>query len=387
MGTGIVGIFAASPPAVAIAGMLVAAVLVDAVRFFWSESRDPMAQLIRSADPNPCSVGQSVTVRLVPQVDGTRGRGGRRAWVPEVTQLAETVPVPLVSGTKLRGVDAREHNAGLIYDLCPPHRGQWILGPCFATRTSALGLWKAQVTDSSTCQITVWPRTAALEVQVVAPDREGQVGAKGFLHPHQDNVTVRQYSTGDDFRRVHWRSSARRGELMTRADEPTDSDRSWVGLILPLNAAPDVRELAISLAASWILGLDIAGFEVDLACGGQVSHGSAATHLTSLAVLTNEQAGLPLRDTTPEGVSLLIVAQSATRPIPPGLILHPSRGRDRASGSASALAVVLCDTADAALTVESAGWRTLQLGSGTGLTEACARVSQVLAPVQTTRSR
>ncbi|MCL2482291.1 MAG: DUF58 domain-containing protein [Propionibacteriaceae bacterium] len=387
VGCGVAGYLVASPPAVAIGGILVAALLGDGVRFFVAESRDPMAHLARSADPNPCSVGQTLTVRVVPLVDHARARGGRRAWAPETTTMEETVPVPLVPVTKVRGVDPRDRYAGLVYDLSPAARGQWTLGPCFATRTSALGLWKAKLTDASTCQITVWPRTVAVGIPMGVADRDGEAQATRFVHPHQDNATVRQYNPGDDLRRVHWRSSARLGELMTRADEPTDSDRSWVGLILAPGTAPDVQEVAISLAASWIVGLDTAGFEVSLACGGLVRHGSAASQLTRLAVLTNEQAGLPLPQTSPDGASLLIVTQSAAGPISAESLVHPSHCYDRAAGFSSAVAVVLSDSVDDARIVEAAGWSVLLLGSRAGLEEASTRLGQVLAPRQTTGSR
>jgi uncharacterized protein (DUF58 family) len=35
----------------------------------------------------------------------------------------------------------------------------------------------------------------------------------------EDDVSIREYRRGDDLRRVHWRSTAHRGELMVRRDE------------------------------------------------------------------------------------------------------------------------------------------------------------------------
>jgi len=342
-----------SPPAGGVGVMLIAAVLIDGLRFSLVEARRPLPPLTRLAHPNPCSVGQSMTIRLVP-----------RAGSELDSSLEETLPGDLSRYVTVRPPE--RGSADLAYDVRPPRRGQWVLGPCFVTRFSSLGLWWCQVADSSTNRITAWPRTVPLDLTVLAQDREGLVGQKGYVRPHQDNATVRAYNPGDDLRRVHWRSSARQGELMTRAEEPTDTEHSWVGLFVPNSVTSPRRELAVSLAASWAVEMEAEGYAVDMACGGQTHHGTAHSHLNVLAVLSNEAAGRPLPVLPGEGAALLIMARGSTRTLSAESVPRPGRG----GTSRVNVAIVLSDSEADAQIVTSAGWDVLRLDEHVSLEEA-----------------
>jgi len=349
-----------SPPAAGVGIMLVAAILIDGLRFGVVEARKPLTGLVRSAHPNPCSVGGSMTVRLTP------GSGGAID-----SSLEETLPSELSQYVTVRPPE--RGTAALMYDVTPPRRGQWVLGPCFVMRFSSLGLWWAKVSDTSTSGITVWPRTRPLDVSMLARDREGLVGQKGYVQPHQDNTTVRMYNPGDDLRRVHWRSSARQGDLMTRAEEPTDTEHAWAALLVPASAPSSRRELAISLVASWVLEMEAEGYAVDMACGGQTHHGTAHSHLTQLAVLSNQDAARPLPTYPQEGVSLLITTRGSTRTLSSESVLRPSHARRSRS---AAIAVVLSDSDADAQIVRSAGWDVLRLEDSVGLEEAGERLAR-----------
>jgi uncharacterized protein (DUF58 family) len=92
---------------------------------------------------------------------------------------------------------------------------------------------------------------------VAVPHTSGDDPHAGADHPSalgrsgEDFYALRPYVVGDDMRRVHWKSTARRGELMVRQDE-----LPWQGRVTVLL---DVRrsghtaeslELAVSAAAS-----------------------------------------------------------------------------------------------------------------------------------------
>ncbi len=116
-----------------------------------------------------------------------------------------------------------------------------------------------------------------------------------------EDVTVREYRRGDDLRRVHWRSSARVGELMVRREEQPWQSRATVFLD---NRARSHRgqglssslESAVTAAASVALHLSQRGFMVRLTTATG-EHEATSWHmreatsnarplLESLAVLT-----------------------------------------------------------------------------------------------------
>ena len=366
----------ASGPAVALGVMLVLAVVIDGLRFAAVDARRPLAHLVRTVRPNPGPSGEPMSVSLVSPSAEDIG-----PWPVE-----ETLPAALAAGMvvhppeRFGAAQAERFGAAqavpLAYDIFPPHRGQWTLGPCTVMRFSPLGLWWTRLAGRSTSQVVAWPVVCPLAMPTLAQDREGSAGVSGFVQPHQDNATVRDYSPGDDLRRIHWRSSARRGELMTRAEEPTDSERAWVGLVVPVGTPSARRELAISLAASWLVRMEQAGFVVDLACGGELRHGGSAEHLTRLATLTNAQASLPLPPSVPEGVSLLVVARGGNKSIPTELVVRPPYGLSWRV--ASAVAMVLSDSSADSAVIEELGWRVVRVTDGVELVRAAEGLAQFM---------
>ena len=73
----------------------------------------------------------------------------------------------------------------------------------------------------STATLTVTPRTVPLPPIPLggAWTGSGDNRPRAFAIGSAEDVTVREYRRGDDLRRVHWRSSARVGELMVRREE------------------------------------------------------------------------------------------------------------------------------------------------------------------------
>lgn len=64
-----------------------------------------------------------------------------------------------------------------------------------------------------------------------------------------DFHTVREYQPGDDLRFIHWKSTARRGELVVREMEEEHGGDVAMSLLLPPEAPEDLRERAVRVAA------------------------------------------------------------------------------------------------------------------------------------------
>src|SRR5690606_19752568 len=147
------------------------------------------------------------------------------------------------------------------YSLTPTRRGRWPPGPPLTTRTGVFGLVRAPQPPRSATHLPGWPPTGRPPVGPRAAG-EGDHPAPGARLQSTDDSVLREYVAGDDPRRVHWASAARRGQLMVRADESAGVrpvtvllDRSllphWqdaTGLRRP--AAVDDGEWAVELAAS-----------------------------------------------------------------------------------------------------------------------------------------
>jgi uncharacterized protein (DUF58 family) len=108
--------------------------------------------------------------------------------------------------------------------------------------------------------------------------------------PAQDAVVVRSYRQGDDLRRVHWRTTARRDELMVRVEEW--AQRGEITVLLDHRAAAhrgagasSSLEYAVSLAASVYVHLRQRSMRVRLATVDGVAFAAAGgDHPTDAAL-------------------------------------------------------------------------------------------------------
>ena len=74
---------------------------------------------------------------------------------------------------------------------------------------------------TDTAPLVVVPRVLPLRAAgLTAGHGGGGEGARRSIAVHgEDDVSTREYRHGDDLRKVHWRATARTGELMVRLEE------------------------------------------------------------------------------------------------------------------------------------------------------------------------
>ncbi|HLS25240.1 MAG TPA: DUF58 domain-containing protein [Beutenbergiaceae bacterium] len=164
----------------------------------------------RVVDPARPVVGQWATVLL------RIAKGQLGMW----SRLRERTPreVP-------RSAVTSETEGRWKYQIMPGQRGYLRLGPSTVVHQDPLGLLRWRVPGDRGEPILVWPRTVALPPFRRFQELSGSAAAPfGLPERSVEDLTVREYVQGDDLRRVHWRSSARRGSLMVRSDEPTHPD-------------------------------------------------------------------------------------------------------------------------------------------------------------------
>src|SRR5690606_29362500 len=117
------------------------------------------------------------------------------------------------------------------------------------------------------------PAVTALEP---LPIRSGTAGGSARSRssrqgPGSDDVIARHYAPGDSMRRIHWRATAHRGDLMVRQEEEEPSPDALVVLDRAADRwaasgdEPDPAfEAAVSLCASAALRLVQDGCAVDV---------------------------------------------------------------------------------------------------------------------------
>jgi uncharacterized protein (DUF58 family) len=136
-------------------------------------------------------------------------------------------------------------------------RGRYTVGPTSITLVDPFGLCRTTRNFTATDTVTVVPETIALPSTHLHGDWAGvgESRARAIASTGDDDVIPREYRIGDDLRRVHWKSTARSGELMVRREEQPWRNR--VTLVLDCREAahrgsgPDSSfEWAVTAAAS-----------------------------------------------------------------------------------------------------------------------------------------
>lgn len=212
----------------------------------------------RDVSPDQVPVGSPATVRL--HVRGT----GR---IPVGGLLLED-GVPYAVGRRPRFVLDRlgRSGASVEYPVQPKLRGIHYIGPLRTRVIDPFGLSELERELADRDRLVAVPQVVRLN-GLPAGLGHGN-GPDGSLRVHaghgEDDATVRQYRHGDDMRRVHWKSTARRDELIVRVEE-----RPWRGGATVLldrrsaahqgSGATASIEWAISAAASITLHLHRTG--------------------------------------------------------------------------------------------------------------------------------
>ncbi|WP_223622116.1 DUF58 domain-containing protein [Microbacterium sp. EST19A] len=164
-------------------------------------------------------------------------------------------------------------NGQLSYLITGVRRGIWPLGPLMLRTVDPFGLAQREQSFGDTRSITVVPEIFTLAPLAVRVGAAGGTAhtSSSRLGQGSDNLSPRGYIPGDSMRRIHWRATAHRGQLMVRQEEEESSpdavvviDRSSRHWDLPGADADPAFEAAVSLCASSAVHLASEGYSVDV---------------------------------------------------------------------------------------------------------------------------
>lgn len=168
----------------------------------------------RTVSPTDVAVGTPATVELALS---NRGR------MPAGLLLLED-RIPYVLGHRPRFVVDRvspNWRRTVTYQIKSDVRGLYQVGPLMLTVADPFGLVETSRTFAESQTLLVTPRVQRLPAVRLGSDRagSGENRPRAIAAAGEEDATVREYRDGDDLRRVHWRSTARRGSLMVRREE------------------------------------------------------------------------------------------------------------------------------------------------------------------------
>lgn len=182
--------------------------------------------------------------------------------------------VPYVLGPRPRFVLDRVEAGGrreVSYRVRSDLRGRYPLGPLQLRLSDPFGMCELTRSFSTYDTLTVIPRVEPLPPVRFSGEAKGYGDGRqrSLALAGEDDVIPRGYRYGDDLRRVHWRSTARYGELMVRREEQPQRSRCTVLLDTRgpafQGAGPDSAfEWAVSGTASVLVHMLERGFSVRL---------------------------------------------------------------------------------------------------------------------------
>jgi uncharacterized protein (DUF58 family) len=289
------GALAGWPEFVILGFACVMALLVAAV---WLLVR-PRLSVVREINPVRVEEGAAVHGVLTVTNIGRR-RSTPLMAVETVAGSRVTVPLPSL---------AVSENFETVYSLPAFRRGRYVIPPVTLDHTDPLQLLHSGRSGGRESVLSVYPRVHHIDPLPLGGPRD--VEGPTSANSPQDGVafhSLRVYQPGDDWRRIHWKSTARTGELMVRHNVIPNEPRHLV--ILDTSAKPysgSSFEEAVRVAASLCVAAERVGYPLALHTTAdlEVANGQAAALdlLSGVQSSTTDRGLLALDDMLGDVVS------------------------------------------------------------------------------------
>lgn len=211
-------------------GILLLAVVVASVASLYVGRRTDAVSRALVPDVVPVGSEARVSVRVEVRTALPTAPGTWRDALPKGLRGRPEGPFPAL-GSGLRGGErGGARSIDLVYAVVGARRGIHALGPLTVRSSDPFGLARRTVVFSQRTPVTVAPAIVDLPPLV---DYAGATG--GMLHTTTDqlgqgadNLVARPYAPGDSMRRIHWRATAHRDELMVRQEEQESTPEATV---------------------------------------------------------------------------------------------------------------------------------------------------------------
>ncbi len=175
-------------------------------------------------------------------------------WV-EITQMSN---MPGNTSAVATEIGAREHER-LDMDTFCHARGVYTIGPLVARTSDPLGLFQMQIVQGEPTKVVVQPRIVALPYfRLPVAERLGEQSIRYRSENRTTHVaTIREYIHGDSLNQIHWLSTAKSGQLMSKEFDSGGGGDVWVVLDLERKiqysqGTERTDEYAVAIAASLV---------------------------------------------------------------------------------------------------------------------------------------
>lgn len=247
----------------------------------------------RQVSPGRCLAGDTVAVSLAI----TRPHSG-----PPL-KVTDELPTALGGSRQLVIASVSRGTSHHTYHVSASRRGAWKIGPFTSTMTDSFRIVQHRWRSEAFARLVVMPQIYPVKVALPSGSSFGSHDgtAHGLALSGAADITVREYRAGDDMRRVHWRSTARRGEIMVR--NTIHSSASTALLIVDTDdpsfshGSESSFEWMVSAAASVVQHLNELDWDIRLSIDGKtelIEPGSVdamANAMEYFACLTPGSAG------------------------------------------------------------------------------------------------
>lgn len=255
--------FVGSPELHMVAVGLAVLPFASAVLVRWSRAK---LQVTRRLSHTKVQPGQRVTVEL--EVENRAPTSTSFILVEDRLPPTLGRPARLV----LSGIPGR-NSQRVSYSMVCRTRGRFSIGPLRMDLSDPFALTKIRIEFPEKDDLVVFPEIEDLDQPPGSQygSGAGESASRQLFRTAEEFYTMREYMLGDDLRRIHWPSVARRGKLMIRQDE--SARRSLATVVLDTRvgafgqAYSEPFERAVSVAATLGVHLSRNGFALRLAAG------------------------------------------------------------------------------------------------------------------------
>lgn len=181
-------------------------------------------RIARTVSPERLPAERIVTVTLA--LDNL-GRGAA-----PLVLLEDSIPPQLASRARFAfsGVEPRGRRSA-TYKLRPSRRGRYQIGPTEISFMDPFSLARTRRVDATASDLLVHPKIEELALPRDLGERRS-LSVSALRRPTggegEDFYTLREYIEGDDLRKIHWPSTAKRQRYMIRQEETPWHNRATI---------------------------------------------------------------------------------------------------------------------------------------------------------------